>query len=572
MGDKTTTRRPAVAASGTLGKTPFLHLLIYALEKKLTGSIELFTPDKRSAAVLFLDGQPSKMRTSESVAYLGHVLRELGHLTDEQLKQSLAELAKAKAARPMLHGEYLVGHGLIDGAKLKAGLREQLARKLRWVAAMPAETAYAYYDAYDSLQGWGGEGEVIDPVPLFWEMLREFAPWEHVSAAMSRVSMAPLRLAPGAELKRLRLKNDELAAAQRLRERPMRPTEFAHTSRLKDRTGELLAYLLLVTKQVDVLAAEEAPAGERQEPTAPPSVGRAGAATAPNAQPSPRFAPNTPAVPPPTLTPELAERWREIVDRAATIDRADYFMMLDLARDASPADVEAAFFGLVKRWHPDRLPPELAPIRDACSRVFARMSEAHVTLTDDEPRSRYMRLLADGSGSPETQASVAKVIEAATAFQKAEVCFRRNDFVQAETFCRKALEDDPTQPDYHAMLAWMLALKPENQSPEKTLESIRLLERAIAMSNRCEKAFLWRGMLFKRLGRNDLAVKDFKRAMDLNPRNIDAAREVRLYNMRGGPPGRSSKPPAIAKRSSPVPPKNEDSTRPGILGRLFKKP
>jgi hypothetical protein len=572
MGDKTTTRRPAVAASGTLAKTPFLHLLIYALDKKLTGSIELFTPDKRNAVVLFLDGQPCKMRTSESVAYLGHVLRELGHLTDEQLKQSLAELAKAKAARPMLHGEYLVGHGVIDGAKLKAGLREQLARKLRWVAAMPAETAYAYYDAHDSLQGWGGEGEAIDPVPLFWEMLREYAPWEHVSAAMSRISMAPLRLARGAELQRLRLKNDELAAAQLLRERPMRPTEFAHTARLKDRTGELLAYLLLVTKQVDVLAAEEGPAGEREEPTGPLSVGRAGAVTAPNAEPSSRFAPNTPAVPPPTLSPELAERWREIVDRAATIDRADYFMMLDLARDASPADVEAAFFGLVRRWHPDRLPPELAPIRDACSRVFARMSEAHVTLTDEEPRSRYMRLLADGSGSPETQASVAKVIEAATAFQKAEVCFRRNDFVQAEMFCRKALEDDPTQPDYHAMLAWMLALKPENQSPEKTLESIHLLERAIAMSNRCEKAFLWRGMLFKRLGRNDLAVKDFKRAMDLNPRNIDAAREVRLYNMRGGPAGRSSKPPAITKRSSPVPPKNDDSVRPGILGRLFKKP
>jgi tetratricopeptide (TPR) repeat protein len=245
-------------------------------------------------------------------------------------------------------------------------------------------------------------------------------------------------------------------------------------------------------------------------------------------------------------------------------------MMLDVARDATRDEVEAAFFALAKRWHPDRLPPELAPVREACSRVFARMSEAHVTLTDDQRRANYMRLLADGSGSPEMQATVAKVVEAATAFQKADVCFRRNDLVQAETFCRKALADDPTQPDYLAMFAWLAALKPENQEPAKTRESIQMLDRAIDMSDKCERAYFWRGMLLKRSGKNDLAFKDFRRAVELNPRNIDAAREVRLYTMRGG--RRSSKPPPGSKRPSPPPPRRDGGQKSGILGRLFKKP
>jgi Tfp pilus assembly protein PilF len=167
------------------------------------------------------------------------------------------------------------------------------------------------------------------------------------------------------------------------------------------------------------------------------------------------------------------------------------------------------------------------------------------------------------------QATVAKVVEAATAFQKAEVCFRRSDFTQAEALCRKALADDTTQPDYHAMLAWLVALKPENQSPAKTLESIQMLERAIAINEKCERAFFWRGMLYKRLNKNDLAVKDFRSAVDLNPHNIDAAREVRLYNMRGG--RRSSKPPAPSKRPTLSPPKSSDAGKPGLLGRLFKK-
>jgi tetratricopeptide (TPR) repeat protein len=628
MGDSTT-NRPAPAANGTLAKTPLVHLLVYALEKKLTGTIELFSFDKR-AAILFTDGQPAKARTSEPVAHLGRVLYDLGHLTDEQLNRSLAALAKAKEGGTMLHGQLLLAQGLIDAAKLRSGLREQLARKLHHVAAMAPETKYAYYDGFDVLQGWGGDGDGIDPVQLLWGMLLEYAPWEHVSAALERVSSSPLRLVRGSGLERLRLKKEELAAAELLSARPMCASDLAKAARLNERTAQLLAYLLLVTKHVDVLppvdpasearertqtqtvsvrpseakerapaqtvsvrpseARERAPAqtvsvrpsearertftqtasvrpSEMRERTrtsttpAPPGAARR---MTPSAQPTSIAMPQ----PPPNLAPDLAERWHEINERAATIDRTDYFVMLGVARDATHAEVESAFFALAKRWHPDRIPPELAPVRLACSRVFARMSEAHGTLTDDEHRDRYMRLLADGSGSPETQATVVKVLEAATNFQKAEVCLRRNDLVQAETFCRKALEDDATQPDYLAMLAWLVALKPESHTPEKTSESIQMLERAIAMSDRCEKAYFWRGMLYKRVGKSELAVKDFKRAVDLNARNIDAAREVRLYHMRGG--RRSSKPPP-PKRSTPAPSKPDESVKPGILGRLFKK-
>jgi tetratricopeptide (TPR) repeat protein len=278
-----------------------------------------------------------------------------------------------------------------------------------------------------------------------------------------------------------------------------------------------------------------------------------------------------PPPPPPALSAELVARWKEIVDRAATIDRADYFMMLDLPRDASHEDIQNAFFALAKRWHPDRLPPELALVRGACSRVFARMSEAHNTLADEEQRARYMKLLAEGSGSPEMQETVAKVIDAAQNFQKAEVFLKRNDLGQAETYCRQALDADATQPDYLAMFAWLEALKPEHQSAEKTMESIKMLDRAVSMSERCEKALYWRGMLYKRIGKTDMATRDFKRVVDLNPRNIDAAREVRLHQMRGG---RASTPPPPPAHPSPTPPKPraEQAPQKGIFGRLFKKP
>ena len=103
-----------------------------------------------------------------------------------------------------------------------------------------------------------------------------------------------------------------------------------------------------------------------------------------------------------------------------------------------------------------------------------------------------------------------------------------------------------------------------------------MLDKATSLSGRCEKAYYWRGMLYKRLGKNDMAAKDFRRVADLNPRNIDAAREVRLHQMRGG---RGSTPPPQQARKSPVPPKPDDAPaskkggpKSGLFGRLFKKP
>ena len=96
-----------------------------------------------------------------------------------------------------------------------------------------------------------------------------------------------------------------------------------------------------------------------------------------------------------------------------------------------------------------------------------------------------------------------------------------------------------------------------------------MLDKAASMgAGRCEKAFFWRGMLYKRLGKMDLATKDFKRVVDLNPRNIDAAREVRLHHMRGN---RGSVPPA--PRATPGGQQRpEDAQKGGLFGRLFKKP
>ena len=77
--------------------------------------------------------------------------------------------------------------------------------------------------------------------------------------------------------------------------------------------------------------------------------------------------------------------------------------MLGVSREATKAEIQGAFFALAKVWHPDRLPPALAEVRDSCSTVFAHLSEAHQTLTDTDRRQKYVHLMQQGGATPADQ-------------------------------------------------------------------------------------------------------------------------------------------------------------------------
>jgi len=253
----------------------------------------------------------------------------------------------------------------------------------------------------------------------------------------------------------------------------------------------------------------------------------------------------------------------KILERAEQITSQNYFQMLGLEQDASIEAVQKAFFSLAKVWHPDRLPPALVDVKDACSKVFSHLTEAHATLTDPAKRKDYMQLLKEGGATPQDQAKIQAVLEAATEFQKAEFLLRRNmKDPEAYEIVKKCVSLDPEQADYTATLAWLDAQKPEWMSREKTLEKIAVLDRCIQKNENCERAYFYRGMLYKRIDEPNKALKDFKKAAELNPRNLDAMREVRLHNIRGGaskpPPGRTSKAPPAEGLG-------------GLFGKLFKK-
>jgi curved DNA-binding protein CbpA len=326
------------------------------------------------------------------------------------------------------------------------------------------------------------------------------------------------------------------------------------------------------------------PSGRGSKPPSVPSSGRISAPPTPASAPgsvgsfnrlsSPPAAPSSRSMIPPSsgssapgpaskppLTPEQAAVRQRILDKAASIGSSNYFEILGIGQTATGEEVQAAFVSLAKIWHPDRLPAVLSDVRSECSRVFSYIGEAHATLIEPKRRADYMHLLREGGATPDDQEKMAILLGAATDFQKAEHFLKRGDNKKAEELVKKAMAADPDQPEYLAALAWLESMKPENQDEDSTMRRVAMLTEALKKNPKFEKAVYYRAMLWKRLGKEREAMNDFRLSVDLNPRNIDSAREIRLHNMR-----RDSKSPGGRNSTKPPPPAAAQ-----LFGKLFKK-
>ncbi|WP_437279893.1 DnaJ domain-containing protein [Sorangium sp. So ce375] len=271
------------------------------------------------------------------------------------------------------------------------------------------------------------------------------------------------------------------------------------------------------------------------------------------------LAPDLPPLPRAAPSPEIAARRAEIEARAASIDGESFFEMLGVSEDAPPERVQSAYFALAKRWHPDRTPPELQDVKPLVARVFARISDAYQTLSDPKRRAEY---LAPKEAPPpaEDEQRIARVVDAALEFQKAEILLKKNDLPGAEARARRALSADPDQPEYTTLLVWIQAQRrgdspalAEGATSAHYDDLIQTLDAVLEKEPRYERALFYRGMLLKRSGRLDKAIGDFRLAAELNPKNLDAIREVRLQEMRS----RTS--------NDPTP------TTGGLLGKFWKR-
>ncbi len=654
---------PKPSATGTVGKTPLLHVLVSLLERRATGSLVLETTDHQRGALSIERGTVVKARLPAQGTRLSELLVEWGWLTPDVAEHTYADAAR----RQQLHGLVLVEQGLLSRDTVDRALRSQLLRKLDWTSELAPETIFGFYDKVDFLASQAGAPVPVAPLVVLYHLTKH-APDGLIEPVASRLETLVLRLHPQAQPERFGLDEAERAVVDVLRARPQRPAELRELELIRPNVLARLLYVLIITRHLESQAgpplglgfsrsidedflepkpaakgaahpvalgsrgtgAEPAPGAGITPARAPsPSVtneqGRDGVHHAAPARPLPsehsatpkamvppvatvdapttalsapidgQAVPKSPTLPkaaeaasagtpvdpvkpnPPATSPDMERRAAELKALATKIEGLDHYGVLGVTKDAPPASIQVAYFQLAKLYHPDRLPSDLKEIRNLATTVFARMTEAYQVLSTPERRREYDETKSATSVNEEE--SVRRVLRAFEAFQKAEILVKKRMWPAAELEVNRALEDDPGQPDYLALAAWIVACRTEGA--ERLPDVLRMLNQAVEQNPKSEKNRFYRVQVLRRLGKLDEAIVDCRYIVEQNPYHTDAQREIRLYEMRRAavvPPTTAAKPPAGGhSRSHPAPRQSQQAgprppeASPGILGKLFKR-
>jgi DnaJ-domain-containing protein 1 len=604
-------------AEGNLQATPFGHLLVYLLDRGMTGSIVLQEASGEKHAIWFETGAPAKVKTARPVTYLGQVLVEQRLITREVYERTLQGALHERR----LHGQVLLETGAITERALRDALREQLARQVLWLFKLAPSTLYGYFDQVNLLERWGApEGLRTRPLALIWRGLRRHASAAEIETVTARLGERPIELHVDAPIRRFRFESSEQTLIDVLRAKPQSLSSLIRSGLAPAEDVKRLVYVLVILRQLELGVPGAEPVGVDEMPSSSrmavaPVAGRssmpdtekartpvpAGHASIPDVEhviPSQRpsgdhrvatpppgarsmppaarssspvpASPHRPVASPPPVGTGTAEARLEL-DALTHRLSGTHYEVLGVPNDASALVIQNAFFALAKKWHPDRLRAELADLKEQATRAFARVSEASQTLSDPEARRAYDASLATVAVSADEAEQVHKVLKATTAYQKAEVLLRRGALALAEKEAQIAFENDPSQADHVAIHVWIQAQKP---NADLTGLAVQLEKAAKAEPNNLRVRW-YRGQLLKRLGRPRDALLDFKFIVERDPRHTDAHREVRLYAMRRGnrppsdPPNTPSQPAGPdsqgGRKSSPPKPG-------GLLNKLFKKP
>lgn len=538
-------------ADGSLRKIPFANLLIYLRERNLTGTV-VFDHTAGPVAISVRRGTPFKASSHAQEAWLSSVCLDLALVPESKLRETW-ELAHDNKR---LHGQVLIDYGVFDRDALLRALGIQLERKIAWLASLAKDTRFRFFQSKDLLSSYGGVEEPdVASARLVWVALRQAPPWAHIEKSMAKFSAALLKLAPTADLASFGLGEAELAIVDSLRQSSQTLSELASRRLIEPSLLAPLVYGLLVTKQLELGRAE----GTNTELSASGVTNVSAVFTPQTASVAPSSM-RTPSAAPLAATPlssEHEELRRELAERNRLASSQNYFAMLGVEQHADKTSIDDAFFKLAKRWHPDKLPRELAHLRSDVATLFSMISEAHTTLSNEKKRESYMRLVADGGATLDDQALIRDVVDASTEFQKAEIHLKRRDFSAAEEHAKRALALDPDNADHIALIAH-LEIQREGDSP-RIKELILELDRAVSKNNRNTKTFYYRALAYKKLGRSNDAMADFRKVAELDPDHVDAAREVRLHQMRSSKPGGLEQAAPASKSAG------------GFFGKLFKR-
>jgi tetratricopeptide (TPR) repeat protein len=235
---------------------------------------------------------------------------------------------------------------------------------------------------------------------------------------------------------------------------------------------------------------------------------------------------------PPELEPAPVEDEQaspKLAEKVLSLNRADHFSVLGIERDATPGEIQSAFYQLLKTYYLHDVDSIYTGMkdRDFARQLLDRATVAYRELSDEKNYAAYLVALEKDDG---TERAVPPRVLADIEAQKGELALGTRRYPEAQKLFSNAIDMYPVEPGYYHKLGLATYFQALEDLPaeEQLSEEVREpFETAIVMNPRYDPAHLYLGYISRRNGELDKALEEFCRALECNPDNELAREAVR---------------------------------------------
>jgi DnaJ-domain-containing protein 1 len=561
---------------GTLADEPLPTLLHQLFARKATGVLHIMNRAGRHDVYL-REGFPVAVTLPGSAELLGKVLFEMGIIDEATYKRTLAE----PPAEGQRYGDMLLEKHIVTEDQIRLALKAQVRRKLHRLFFLN-EGSFEL-DTREHDQGLQrSESLRIHPARAIYHGVRSAWNDDRLKGALFLLEGRAIKSTLATEdAARYGVGPDDARVAELLRKGYWSIPDLVEAAALPPQPVHALVYALYITEALDIQAAGGVPrlrkridsplppnasaatveqlrdvSGAYKMPSQltplplkpPPQAPTIDSPTSPNTVASgahrlpspPLHLPSSQRVPMPTPPsgvtgldqgpPDTEHVRRQLLTKAGVVETQSLFEVLEIPVTATKEEVKQAYFVAAKRYHPDRLVSMgLEPLRNDVEKIFRRVSEAYGTLYDDARREEYKATLSRPvSDDVEAHAKAMQMLEAEMAFRRGEMLLRKNDFLGAIRELEQSVALNPHEGEHLAYLTWTRVCAGQTSRSDAK----KVLSEAIKLSPMCARAYYYLGVCLKEEKDIDRAYGMFRKANELDPRLLDAEREMRVINMR----------------------------------------
>lgn len=219
---------------------------------------------------------------------------------------------------------------------------------------------------------------------------------------------------------------------------------------------------------------------------------------------------------------EFQKRIDNVLAFGQKISALNYYQILQVSSDPSASEVKEAYFKLARKYHPDLFSRNLsAEMKNKIDDIFDKITKSYHTLRDDNKRQEYNKKL----DSPKKGSKKDLEKRAEIKFRQGKTLYNQARYKEAQVFFEEAVRMNQNKGNYFLLLA--MSQSRIRLYKRKAVENFK---KAIKLQPWFPEAYFGLGMLYKKEGMPTLASSQFKKALNVDPDNKAALKELGLID------------------------------------------